>query len=283
MQFESLRDLRMKGLNKFVHGCLMFVTYPIRHFFKFLLFLIVVLLIALIVFPLTQKVEWKDLPTWYKTKYEETVLVKLKDIKGQLFSKDVKRLKIGKKNITNSSQSLKNSENKKQESLSSSSQENKHQKYEVWNIQQKPAKSETVTPKKFVQKEVVPVLKEQVIETKPEVKVVQPILSFKRIDDLSYFDTPRVVEGIAIVYGPNELYIGDTYMYLYGIYTNEYQYDLRAAGDYLRQLIVNESIRCYIVAETKDNIPTGICFKGDQNLNQQMIDAHYADDVALSL
>ena len=87
--FESLRDLRMKGFGKFMHGFVMFITYPIRHFFKFLLFLLFLLLIFLIVFPLTQKVAVKDMPHFYKTQYEEIWLPKLKEIKTKITSKDV--------------------------------------------------------------------------------------------------------------------------------------------------------------------------------------------------
>lgn len=288
MKFESLRDLRMKGFPKFLHGCVMFITYPIRHPFKFLLFLAVLIIIGLLALPLSQKVAVKDMPGWYKVQYEEVWLPKLKTFKIKDITKNLSWSKTKNKGfakpvVISHVETSSNTETKREthrDSLTSSI--NKPQKYEVWNIQKKSDERNNVkkSPRVFAK----PAMQPKIVQVQPRRVVDEkiPELSYKKIDGLSYLDKPRLVEGAAIVYGPNELYVSDTYMYLYGIYTDEYKYDVRVAGDYLRKLVENKGIKCYVVAETKDYISTSICFSGNQNINQKMVDAHMADDVALS-
>ena len=288
MQFESLRDLRMKGFGKFMHALVMFITYPLRHFFKFLLLLLFLLLVFLVVFPLTQKVAVKDIPQFYQKQYEEIWLPKLKGIKAKITSKDeVKTQKMPKafsKKAPSQVQDLKKVEAAKEPQKEAAKNEHITQKYEVWHIQKKETLSQPQKFKKAFEPIKEPATEKKEVQPAPKriTEIAIPRLTYQKVDGLTYFNQPRVVEGTAIVYGPNELYVDDTYMYLYGIYTNEYQYDLRAASDYLRKLIGNQSIRCYVIAQTKDDIATAICFNGNQNINQEMVDAHLADDVALS-
>ena len=48
MEFESLRDLRLHGFAKIFHHIFMFFTYPIRHPFKFVVFLLVLAILLFV-------------------------------------------------------------------------------------------------------------------------------------------------------------------------------------------------------------------------------------------
>ena len=129
--------------------------------------------------------------------------------------------------------------------------------------------------------------KEEPVQVKEKKMIVQktnvPELKYQKRDDLdlSYYQTPKHISGEAIIYGANELYIDDTYLYLYGIYTDPNIHNEGQARSYLRSLIAGQNVDCYIVAKTKDDIATAICFSANKNINEHMVRAYLADNVAL--
>jgi len=283
MEFSSLKDLRLKGFAKFLHKCFIFVTYPFRHPMKFIIATLVIV-IFLILWPLLKGVDFTDIPDWYTQKFEsitntsqkltvtfkETPVFKVK----QRPEKFAKKIELKHASITQKLPKEKTPEPQVQEI-------NEPKKYATWHIQieeQKKNKSEQEKQEENVSSSSSPKIEIKKQEQESETKI-----SFKKIDGLPliYLNTPEFVSGAAMVYGPNELFISDTYLYLYGIYTDPLKYDSKRAGNYLRELISGEKIECYIVAKTLDNIATAICLKGDQNINKSLVDAGFADDVAL--
>ena len=100
--------------------------------------------------------------------------------------------------------------------------------------------------------------------------------------DLIYLPESEKLYGQVDVVGPNSLYINDTYVYLYGIYTNPNLYNEQSAQLYLEKLIDNQPVHCDIVAYSiQSQTPTALCFLNGRLINQELVDAQYAANVAL--
>lgn len=276
MEFESLRDIKLKGIAKLLHQLFLFVTYPLRHPFKFLVVLLIVIAL-LIAVPLFNGTSFSQIYEWYASKFsantEQEQVFKETPI-GEIEQKPTKFAKqIKLKHAKVDPQKI---EAKAQE------QAEEPQKYATWNIQKKPEKK--VQQAKEI---VVPVVEEANVETNSqpqrETNSQPQKVEYKKVEGLAlkYLDNPQIIYGTPIIYGANELYMADTYMYLYGIYTDPAKYDAKKATTYLNELISGEKIECHIVAKTLDDIATAICLKNGRSINQNLVDAGMADNVAL--
>lgn len=272
MSMSDFKALRLHGFGKFLHSIVMFVTYPFRHPLRLLIFLAVVLGI-LCAIPLIKGVPLTKAPAWYAMQIgkafspapNKNVALKVKTVakkaeKPKKFAKQIK---------------LKHSTVKKEVQEQQVTPEK--EKYAVWNIE----KPKTNAAPKVVQEENKPLFdetKDSVVEIKK-----QPKVQFRKVDNLPlvYSDDPEIIYGSAIIYGPNEFYIEGKYLYLYGIYTDPDRYDVAKAQTYLRELINGEKLECYIVAITLDGIETAICLKDGRSINQSLVDAGFADNIAL--
>ncbi|HCU58963.1 MAG TPA: hypothetical protein DIC64_03180, partial [Alphaproteobacteria bacterium] len=245
MEFESLKDIKLKGIAKLLHQLFLFVAYPLRHPFKFLIVLLIIVALLMAV-PLFNGVSFSQIYDWYASKLSMSTEQKqvLKEIPiGEIEQKPTKFAKqIKLKHAKVEPQKIETKTEKQTE---------EPQKYATWNIQKKPEKK--VQQAKEI---VVPVLETTVVETKPQPQTVE----YKKVEglDLKYLDHPQIIYGTPIIYGANELYMADTYMYLYGIYTDPVKYDSKKATAYLNELISGEKIECHIVAKTIDDIATAI-------------------------
>ena len=112
---------------------------------------------------------------------------------------------------------------------------------------------------------------------------VKQKLEYRKIDTLplTYEETPEHVEGKTIVLGPNDLIVGDKYIILYGIYTDAQKQDYEKANVYFKELADQKQVECEIVAYTNQNHATAICFLEGKSINQNMVDAGFATNVAL--
>lgn len=108
-------------------------------------------------------------------------------------------------------------------------------------------------------------------------------LEYRKIDTLplTYEEKPEHVEGNALILGPNDLIVGDKYIILYGIYTDADKQDYNKANVYLKELADKKTLECEIVAYTYQNHATAICFLDGMSINQNLVDAGFATDVAL--
>lgn len=122
--------------------------------------------------------------------------------------------------------------------------------------------------------------KEEVVVAMPEIKNE---ISYRKIEALPliYKDVTEYIEGLALVFGANDLSVGDKYVILYGIYTDKHRYDVEKATIYLQELVDKKKVECEIVAYTYDNYPTAICFLDGKSINQHLVDAGFADNIAL--
>ncbi len=99
---------------------------------------------------------------------------------------------------------------------------------------------------------------------------------------LIYLEIPEVLFGPAEILGPNSLYVGDVFMFLYGIYTDATEFDVRSAKKYLEQITEKKNLRCEIVAYTaQTEAATALCFIKGAFVNREMVRHGFANNVAL--
>lgn len=98
---------------------------------------------------------------------------------------------------------------------------------------------------------------------------------------LIYLETPKEVIGVAKVFNANEVEIDGTYIFLYGIYVNPDTEQGIQAKRFLEEAVKNEMVRCSIVAYTFQEVATGMCYVGSENLNQLLVKNKLSKDVAL--
>lgn len=98
---------------------------------------------------------------------------------------------------------------------------------------------------------------------------------------LIYLETPKEIIGVAKVNNANELEIDGTYIFLYGVYVNPDTEQGIQAKHFLEETVRNEMVRCSIVAYTFQEIATGMCYTGSENLNRLLVRNKLSRDVAL--
>lgn len=137
---------------------------------------------------------------------------------------------------------------------------------------------------------VVPVLGNsgQALAENEIVKVPTADLSFASADDyrrdlpsLVYLDTPKTISGMSFVYHANAIDVDGTYVLLFGVYTSPQSDQGINAAIFLESLIENKNVSCKIVAFTKQDVPTGICFINDININKLLVLKGLSENVAL--
>lgn len=99
---------------------------------------------------------------------------------------------------------------------------------------------------------------------------------------LVYLSQPEVLYGAAEVVGPNSMYVDDTFVFLYGIYTDPKEYDYAAARAYLENLVSKNAVRCEIVAyAAQTQAATALCFTEKAFINKVLTERNLARNVAL--
>lgn len=121
-----------------------------------------------------------------------------------------------------------------------------------------------------------------VIEESVSEEIPQPVQrTVKRTLPLIYLDEPKEVIGMAKVHNANEIEVDGTYIFLYGIYVNPETEQGLEAKNFLENVIKNQVIRCSIVAYTFQDIATGMCYAGGENINQMLVTHKFSKNVAL--
>ncbi|MBQ9034741.1 MAG: hypothetical protein IJ099_02115 [Alphaproteobacteria bacterium] len=294
-------QMRVSGFLGFIHKLVMFITWPLRHW-KFLLISLLIVAAIVIAVPLISGTKFVEIPSWYKAKMTHPFLTVLKN------------------NVTNITQSTEQKINESVNSVkdkveqiapeiikTEAEEENKKEKirFTAWNVakfnktkyQQPKSKKQKITLKSPTFAE----LKEETA-SKQE-KMAEPIINedeqeaptkpyydgnladyytVRRDLDLIYLTESEKLYGQVDVVGANSLYINNTYIYLYGIYTNPNIYNEQAARLYLEKLIDNKAVHCDVVAySVQSQTPTALCFIDGKLINQELVDAQYAANIAL--
>lgn len=293
-------QLRVSGFLGLIHKLMMFITWPFRHW-KFMLLALVLLIIAMVVIPLVYDVKFSDIPSWYKAKMTHPFMTVIKN--------NVQDLKLAtEQKITQSVDTVKNQMQKivpEIKTAESAKEEPKEKiRFTAWNVAkfnkakyQKPQpQNTTVEPQTqtFAELKKATPNRDESEETKEDAAVqtapeesyyegeLEDYYAVRRDLDLMYLTQSEKLYGHVDVVGPNSLYIENTFIYLYGIYTNPDIYNEQSAQLYLEKLIDNQPVHCDIVAYSiQSQTPTALCFLNGRLINQELVDADYAADIAL--
>ncbi|MDR1694348.1 MAG: hypothetical protein LBR70_04050 [Lactobacillaceae bacterium] len=98
---------------------------------------------------------------------------------------------------------------------------------------------------------------------------------------LVYLKTPKSISGTAVVKNANEIEIEGVYIVLYGIYSKPNTLQNAQARAYLEIQARKNPLNCSIVAYTYQNVATAVCFSGEENINQTLVDKEYSQNIAL--
>ena len=103
---------------------------------------------------------------------------------------------------------------------------------------------------------------------------------YGEFDSLNYLNEPVEVRGTAKIYNANELTVNDTYIFLYGIYSNPLNGRGVKAGVFLKNLVKDEEVLCQILAYTKEGqVATAECYVGETDINNLMVKNGFSDKV----
>lgn len=98
---------------------------------------------------------------------------------------------------------------------------------------------------------------------------------------LNFLKEPQEVEGQAMIINSNELDIDGKIILLYGVYVAPNSSIGFKAKSLLEEKVKNKLVQCVIVATTKQDIATAVCFVDDENLNKLLVDKGLSENVAL--
>lgn len=257
MRQSEWREISLGGFAGFIHRVLMFITWPFRHV-KLLLALLGVILII----PLLCGVAFSDISDWYIKKLYLTKIISIKDDATSSVSNKISGIAEKVKEIL----PQKVGEEKKDKEI----------RFVSWNV----AEFNKVKYKPIKKNEKKINLSNS-FSTHYEGTISDYYI--KRTDvALEYLSESEILYNVAEVSGPNSLYIDNTFMYLYGIYTNNKSYDVSMVQKYLEDLIVGKKVYCEIVAYTiQTQVATALCFVDGVLINKLLVDENLADNVAL--
>ena len=305
-------SMQVSGFLGWVHRLVMFITWPFRNW-KYLLSVIIIIVLFMIAYAFYHGVRFSDMYDWYKVKLSGPV--------SSIKSNFQNVAEEAQQHVNDSLDSVKEKVQKMAPEIAAAKrakENNEPIRFVAWNVAkfnkakyQQPKedapkvkfKAPTFAPivdeeptqdVRFV--EPIAVVEPQIVETVPEPQVEQrkipdePYYEGKLSDyytirrdlDLTYLAESEKLYGHADVMGPNSLYLDNTYMYLYGIFTSPNDYDLQEAQLYLEKRLQNAQVHCDIVAYTSQTqAATALCFIDGKLLNREMVEAGLAEDVAL--
>lgn len=103
---------------------------------------------------------------------------------------------------------------------------------------------------------------------------------YGEFDSLNYLNEPVEIRGTAKIHNANELTVNDTYIFLYGIYSNPLNGRGVKAGVFLKNLVKDEEVLCQILAYTKEGqVATAECYVGETDINNLMVKNGFSDKV----
>lgn len=294
------------GWDRFLYNMYMLLTFPVRRWWV-ILGVIATVLLVLIIIPTLDGVKKENIIDWYKTKFEHSEVNKAKNKTIALIGNKIKKFKNNVKEILPGSSYTQKDEAETEEnkpqlvswnvaafrkakyvSKNKEKEENKENKEEDSEIKNtiNMIKEHLTNKSKETEKNVY-----NKTEKTPEVyseEVSEEGISryyIVRTDlNLEYLDEPETISGAATVSGPNELYVGDNFVYLYGIYTSPRKYNVNEVKNFLENAVYNQTVECDVVAySTQTHAKTALCFVNGVLINKQMVIEDLADNVALKM
>jgi len=293
MSIKEEKNLR--GWDKFIYNLYMILTFPVRRWWIILSVLATVLLV-LIIIPTIEGIKKEDIVDWYRAKWVQSDINRAKNKTIAKISKKINNLENDVKEIMQNSTNDKKQNSKKKES-----------DLVAWNVAEfKKAKyiphekSVINSVQKIQDKNTFALIKEQIkksdknnkqqpikvssapTQNQPNNKNDNVYYEIRTDLNLVYLDEPETISGTATIAGANELYVGEDFIYLYGIYTSPRKYDTNEAREFLQNMTEGQSVECNVVAySTQTQAKTALCFVNGVLINKQMVIEDLADNVAL--
>ncbi len=295
MDLIRLKTFRLHGAAKFFHTLFMIITYPLRHIFIFLT-CVVIFLAVLIALPMLFGISAEHIGDWYMLKCgENNICTAIQDNLEKVTKKEpaeVSAPKIIRAQPVEENEAMLESRQvfKKAgapvapEDAESEPESKPKKQYKIMNIKKNPPISRAEVMPTVIKAENSQEVKLPEVAAENKAEPELPASQYYRRDDslpLTYEDNPATVKGETFVFSANEISVGNTYMILYGIYTDPTKYNQDEANQYLRELADGKMLECKIVAYTYRNIATGVCFLDGRSVNRNLVDAGFADNVAL--
>lgn len=283
-------DFKLDGFAGVLHSIVMFLTFPFRH-----IVFLVVLIAILLAMPLFYGVKFRDTWYWYKQK------LPIQQVSSAA-SENIEALSEKKKWLQNVTHEIMPTAVPPSSKEKVKEEKKPEVRFTTWNVAKfryakpnsvsKATAAKTSKPFSAVKKKA---QAERVIQETAEKdirkSIGKPVTYNGHPEDyvvvrddlpIEYLSKPQAVEGVAQVLGANSLFVGDSFVFLYGIYSHPDLYDTEAARMYLIHLVQDKNVHCEIVAYTVQSMfATAICFIDGIFINRIMVDRDLAKNVAL--
>ncbi len=270
-----------KGVMKWINKFFRFILYPFIHPWVFL-FLILFAAAAVLVPWQIYKVELADIPQWYA----KIFTVGYKKTSGWI--EPLKTQAVDKYNdITgNAVNKAEDAQNKEADDMIDYTVESQ---VERPVFQEEPVSD--VQPEENIEGNAgEDNIVEQIPSFQPEIKSdsmqetamknnVKLNYMREKNSGLNYLDVPQKIDGRFTVINANDILVGSNEIMLYGIET--YDQKKNDAREYLLVNVDRKNIECYIVAYNAAHKAMAICFDGEMNINQEMVDKGYSKSINL--
>lgn len=279
------------GLGAVLHKSVMFLTYPFRKPWGIL---VILLLLAAAVYAVPMyvyQVPVKEVHTWYIERIKFFEKRDLNEVSGK-FSKLLNKIPMLSEEPAKGTDRLvvaaPTQKEIRRQMFKAASAGSKRQKVDVL-----AAEADNVVAVEMPE----PVTAPDEIEKKEEVRYQQvaeenkngfdekPVIVKKvSVEDgnmLRYLPQPQKISGAVKVHNANELEVGGTYLFLYGIYSSPKTSRGVKAAVFLKDALEGETVSCDILAYTADNVATGECFVEGISINKVLVERGYSDRVSL--
>lgn len=279
---ENLRQI--SGAAGFVHRVVMFITYPFRKPLRCLFFLAALGVVAYFI-PILYGVKLEGVYDWYvklindvnkqvfavhedmrgtDVLAEPEIVPTQRDVRRQMFAKATGRSPQKVDVLTKEAVNVVDIDDVR-EAMSGQ---------EKYLSQEEP---EMIPVAQVVEEVPAVVTKKQTIEV-PQFDYAKHYGEFSSLD---YLNEPIEIKGEAKVRNANEMVVNDNYLFLYGVYSNPMNERGVRAGVYLKDIVKNQTIRCLVLAYTKDGkIATAECFIDGTDINRLLVAKGYSDLVS---
>ena len=291
-------EMRVSGLLKWVHRLIMLITFPFRKFWQ-IVFILLIILAILIATPMYYGVKFRDVWDWYKIKFPTHEFV---EVRNQAKARVTEKIKSVRRKVN---EILPTTIGKTEKT----EKDEDEVRFVAWNVAEfNKAKYKPSSPgvkvitesnektfaelKKDAQKDsdtkVFEVKKPTIVthEKKANFVTGKKDLSSYYVklenNNLEYLAEPEILNGEMTIVTPNDVYIQDTFVYLYGIYCDPNVYDTELAKNFLQTLVADENVHCEVIAyTTQTKVATALCFINDTLINKALVENDMANNVAL--
>lgn len=291
-------EMRISGLLKWVHRLVMLITFPFRKFWQ-IVFVLLIILAILIATPMCYGVKFRDVWDWYKIKFPTHEFVEVRDQAKARVTEKIKSVRRKVNDIIPTSVGKPEKEEKTDDEV----------RFVAWNVAEfnkakyKPSSSNIKVVAENNEKTYAELKKDaqkdndnKVFEVKKQVVSTQEnetnFMTGKKDlssyyvklenSNLEYLAEPEILDGTMTIVTPNDVYIQDTFVYLYGIYSDPNIYDTELAKNFLQTLVADENVHCEVIAyTTQTKVATALCFVNDTLINKALVDNDMANNVAL--